>query len=138
MDAKNWGQCEDNQKEDYLNGFKRFNNEFIESIKNSKDEILLEIAPDCLEALQTDAFLQKLKNNDRPSELINSKENKEALTKLINKNNNKDKHSTTSVFITSLYTSITKWLDTLRNVINDKQTPNEEAKEECGLRNEMD
>jgi hypothetical protein len=135
MDVQKWGLCEENQKEDYLNQFKRFNNEFMESIKNSEDEILLEISPEeCLIAIQSDPFLQKLKNNDKPSELINSKENKDALTKLIN-DKNKDKDS---IFIKHLYNSINKWLETLRNVITDKQTPNEEAKEGCGLRNEMD
>lgn len=43
MNENNWGSCEENQKEEQLHAFRRFNNDLIESIKNSKTEIVLEV-----------------------------------------------------------------------------------------------
>jgi len=40
--------------------------------------------------------------------------------------------------ITDLRSTMINWLDTMRKVINEKQTKDEEINEDCGLRNEMD
>jgi hypothetical protein len=46
MERAKWGSCEESQYEEYLHQFRRFNNDVIESIKNSKTQIKLKIMPE--------------------------------------------------------------------------------------------
>jgi len=46
MDKGKWGNCEESQFQEYKHQFSRFNNDVIESIKNSKTQIKLKILPE--------------------------------------------------------------------------------------------
>jgi len=46
MDKVKWGNCEESQFQEYKHQFSRFNNDVIESIKNSKTQIKLKILPE--------------------------------------------------------------------------------------------
>mmetsp|Transcript_47093 Transcript_47093/g.39709 ORF Transcript_47093/g.39709 Transcript_47093/m.39709 type:complete len:80 (-) Transcript_47093:3813-4052(-) len=46
MDKSKWGNCEESQFQEYKHQFSRFNNDVIESIKNSKTQIKLKILPE--------------------------------------------------------------------------------------------
>jgi len=46
MDKSKWGSCEESQYEEFMHQFRRFNNDVIESIKNSKTQIKLKINPE--------------------------------------------------------------------------------------------
>jgi hypothetical protein len=52
MDKAKWGSCEESQYEEYLHQFRRFNNDVIESIKNSKTQIKLNIHPSLQEEIE--------------------------------------------------------------------------------------
>jgi len=131
MAVKNWGLCEDNQREEYLHSFRRFNNDLIESIKNSKTEIMLKIEPDVLEVLNEKDDTNAIKillGVQSLADVLLVKSNLDLLKALSKRKN----------FLAELKQTMSNWLDTMNLVINESQDKDEENNEECGLRNEMD
>jgi hypothetical protein len=86
--TKSWGLCEEHQKEEYLHSFRRFNNDLIESIKNSKTEIMLKIKPRLAEFFAGNSMeFLKLQVSD----VLNDKSNGgglATLNKITNQKNN--------------------------------------------------
>jgi len=65
MDKSKWGLCEESQWEDYLHQFRRFNNDVIESIKNSKTQIKLKIHPQLQEEIEkNNALISEMMSKD--------------------------------------------------------------------------
>lgn len=133
MDLKKWGMCEDNQRDEFLQSFNRFNNDLIESIKNSKSEILLEIKPELLKLLKENQVLREfIKTNI--NEIINDKAKNEQLRNIVKTT----KANITMLGLNELKETMNTWLNRMKDVSEENQSKDEENNEECGLRNEMD
>jgi len=136
MDKSKWGSCEESQYEEFMHQFRRFNNDVIESIKNSKTQIKLKINPELQTEIERNRnIIADMMSKDTSFLLEDSgKKHFEYITGFVKADKNKDAPD----MLESIKTTVDGWLSTMRAVIDERQKQDEENDERCGLRNEMD